>query len=1013
MGQTSKRSSAVFGGLFTPFVRSRLMGWRARHLFHVGRIHMVKKAAQATPNQLLRRARLERGWTQKVVADRIGAPNDVMVTRWERGTAFPSTYYVERLCQLFGQRASELGLLRDPDPQTASQHLPNRQSWPDLPEEQAREHVSMMSTVQHDSPVARLSHLPLIGREAEARALREIYRVVQQGQTQAVIIQGEAGIGKTSLASTFLGWAATEGATLLQGRAFEMGGRLPYQPLVHALSRRLEQEQAPEALLSAAWLTELSRMLPELRDRYPHLPPIMGDETAARIRLFEAMTRLGQAFCERAPVVLFIDDIQWADAASLDVLHYAGQRWSESGIPLLLLLSTRSEALAMTTPLNKWLAGLHHALPVTDLVLGSLTQEETLKVLDAIGTGHTAARHSDRFTEIGQWLFRETHGQPFYLVETLKVLLERQILTVRSSSHGEELKMDMVSLSAAQQRGVLPPGVRRLILSHLEQLTTTGRVLVMGSATLGRGASFDLLCRVADLEERDALVALDEVLRQGLLREVTEEDGRGQRSSVGSYIFGHDKMREVIYTEMGEAQRRLLHRRALSVCEAHGRPAAELAHHAVAAGLTEQAFGFSLMAGEEAVRLLARAEATLHYIQALEVLSQLPDSTDTRRRRVDTILKLVEVSLLAVSLERTLERLVEAEDLARVLPDPDRKRLAYVHYWIGHVHCARNAMRQAIEYAQHVQVEARELGDEALVALASVQLSRAWINQGHYGLIEGLLTPIIPVLERTGYWLDWTYALGFVGVALAARGQVALGVAQGQHALELARSAGEMKSRGVTASHFLLSVIYLFGGDPLRVLSESCQVVEGAELLDEWLLVYLGYGFRGWAESRLGKHEEALQSMAHSQAASQRLGGHVMLQDVFAAAIAELLLAAGRVEEALARAEAAVELGIAVGGTWSEGIAQRVWGQALACLSRWEEAETHLAKSWQTLLSGEIFLEVAHTQVAWGLLCRDYGDLASAQEHFKHAATQFEASGLTRERKTVESYLAQIVQSRS
>src|SRR5215470_12707543 len=77
---------------------------------------MVKKAAQATPNHLLRRARLERGWTQKVVADRIGAPNDMMITRWERGTAFPSAYYIERLCQLFEQKASDLGLLPESQP---------------------------------------------------------------------------------------------------------------------------------------------------------------------------------------------------------------------------------------------------------------------------------------------------------------------------------------------------------------------------------------------------------------------------------------------------------------------------------------------------------------------------------------------------------------------------------------------------------------------------------------------------------------------------------------------------------------------------------------------------------------------------------------------------------------------------------------------------------------------------------------------------------------------------------
>jgi len=83
-------------------------------------------------------------------------------------------------------------------------------------------------------------------------------------------------------------------------------------------SRHFEAEQAPEVLLSATWLSELSRILPELHDRYPHLPVSLGDETTARIRLFEAATRLLQALCERAPLVLFLDDVQWADAASLD-----------------------------------------------------------------------------------------------------------------------------------------------------------------------------------------------------------------------------------------------------------------------------------------------------------------------------------------------------------------------------------------------------------------------------------------------------------------------------------------------------------------------------------------------------------------------------------------------------------------------------------------------------------------------------------------------------------------------
>lgn len=134
----------------------------------------------------------------------------------------------------------------------------------------------------------------------------------------------------------------------------------------------------------------------------------------------------------------------------------------------------------------------------------------------------------------------------------------------------------------------------------------------------------------------------------------------------------------------------------------------------------------------------------------------------------------------------------------------------------------------------------------------------------------------------------------------------------------------------------------------------------------------------------------------------------MLFQDIFAAVTAELLLSAGRVEEALACAEAVVELAREMGGVLSAGLAQRVWGQALMQLTRWEEAEAHLAESWQILLSGENLLEAARTQISWGLLCRNRGDQASAQEHFESAAAQFEASGLTRELELVRNYLAQM-----
>ncbi len=282
-------------------------------------------------------------------------------------------------------------------------------------------------------------------------------------------------------------------------------------------------------------------------------------------------------------------------------------------------------------------------------------------------------------------------------------------------------------------------------------------------------------------------------------------------------------------------------------------------------------------------------------------------------------------------------------------------------------------------------VEARELGDEELVALASLQLSRVLSLQGQYGPVEGLLTTSIPVLERAANWQAWTDALGYLGATLAARGQYAAGVAQGQRAVERASHAGELKDYLEIKAHHFLSIIYLYGGDLSHMLEENNRVVQEAERMGDWLLVYRAYGLRSWAQGRLGQHEAALQSMARAQAAGSRLGEHKMGQDIIEAVNAELLLAAGQVEEALARAQAAVELAREeVGGLLSEGMAERIWGQALARLSRWEEAQRHLDVSIQTLLSGECLLEAARTHVVWGLLCRDHGDRRPLPTLSKH-----------------------------
>src|SRR6266700_2436387 len=168
---------------------------------------------------------------------------------------------------------------------------------------------------------------PLVGRAAAFSQLVGSFQQACQGEPQAVLVVGEAGMGKTRLAREFVAWAQAQGAEVLCGSAFEMGGRLPYQPLVEAIRPRLEEENAPEDLLEDVWLAELSRILPELRVRYPDLGLATEEELTAKVRLFEAVARLFARLAQGGPLVLFVDDLHWVDGASLDLVRYLARRW--------------------------------------------------------------------------------------------------------------------------------------------------------------------------------------------------------------------------------------------------------------------------------------------------------------------------------------------------------------------------------------------------------------------------------------------------------------------------------------------------------------------------------------------------------------------------------------------------------------------------------------------------------------------------------------------------------------
>lgn len=435
----------------------------------------------------------------------------------------------------------------------------------------------------------------LVGRARETRELTQVYDSLE-ARGHFIVITGEAGIGKTRLAEELLAHAWTKGAVIIQSRCYEGETDLSYEPFVEGLRSGLDQSTALSKLesLSPQWLAEAARLLPELFDLFPNLPdarPLEGP--GAQTRLFEAIAQFLLALCEGpVPGILFIDDLHWADAASLGLLAYLVRRVRRH--PLLILGTWRAEVLMSGNRLDRLLGESQRAETATQISLSRLTSADVRELVETISQPelpHDLSKH----------LFQETEGLPFFVVEYLTGFLKAG--SKDGTSHW-----------------ALPGGVRDLLHSRLQYVDETGWQILTTAAVMGRSFDFDILRSVGGRSEEETVSALEDLVDQGLVQEVKE---RGEGREI-NYDFNHEKLRAYVYEQTSLARRRLLHRRVAEqllnrsrFAPDPGQLAGPIAHHLRMAGEDDQAAEFYRLAGEHARQLYAHEDALKAYQTAL------------------------------------------------------------------------------------------------------------------------------------------------------------------------------------------------------------------------------------------------------------------------------------------------------------------------------------------------------------------------------------------------------------
>ena len=447
-----------------------------------------------------------------------------------------------------------------------------------------------------------LSRGRLVGRDAELAEAREIWRRAREGTGHFLLVSGEPGSGKTRFAREVLIQAAVDGACVLTGACYEYEAATPYLPFAEAF-RKWVTEQRDDAALKAALgesAPRLAKLAPEIEARLgPFAERHELSPHEERLLFFDAVVQTLRTAARARAAVVYVDDLHWADSASLQLLAHLLRALREERV--LFLASYREIELDRAHPLSKALVEWNRERFTTRLLLKRFDAEGTRAQLSTllgqpIGPDFAGAVH------------RETEGNPFFVEEVLKALIEQGAMR-REGGRWERCEIGELAI---------PQSVKAAIGHRLDRVKPESNEVLRAAAVLGKTFAFQDLAAVAGDRGEDALLdALDEAVAAQLIVVGRDE----------SFAFTHDKIREVLYEELNPIRRRRLHLRTAEGLEKprEGRavPVEKLAHHYIEAGEHERGLFWARKAGAEAERLFAYDEAIDAYGRAIECAQAL------------------------------------------------------------------------------------------------------------------------------------------------------------------------------------------------------------------------------------------------------------------------------------------------------------------------------------------------------------------------------------------------------
>jgi len=834
-----------------------------------------------------------------------------------------------------------------------------------------------------------------VGRDRELDHLDRALEQAGRGHGQVVALVGEPGVGKSRLVEECLDAPGTQGWVVLESRALSYGQATPYLPVIDLLKgycgidasddppRRREKVLGTVLGLDAALEPILPPLLalldvPVDEADWPRLDPAQR-----RQRTLEALKRLLLRASQRQPLLVVFEDLHWIDAETQALLDSLVESLPAASV--LLLVNYRPEYQ------HGWGGKTYY----TQVRLDPLPPERADELLQAL-LGDETPLHP-----LKQLLIERTEGNPFFLEESVRTLVETHVLVGERGAY---------RVAQALPTTQVPATVQAVLAARIDRLPPEEKRLLQTAAVIGTEVPLPLLQAVAELPEA--------ALHRGLAHlQAAEFLYETHLFPEHAYTFKHALTHEVAYSSLLQERRRVLHARIVEALERLtpdqlAEQVERLAHHALRGEVWDKALAYGRQAGEKAMARSAYREAAESFEQALRALPHLPETRDTREQAIDLRLALRSALGPSGDLGRILALLREAEALAAALDDP--RRLGQVSRFLATHFYLMGAHDQVIAFAQRALTFATAGGDLVLQALANERLGQAYQAQGDYRRAIDCLQQTVASLrgerrhKRFGRanlpavssraWLAWCHA---------ELGTFAEGRALGEKGLRIAEAVAHPGS--LLWASWGVGLLALRQGDlprALRLLERAVGICQDVEVSLYFPLIAVALGAAYTLSGRVAVAMPLL-TQAMEQATAMEITAD---QALCCLSLGEAQVLAGHLDDALAHAEGALALARAHQERGHQAHALRLLGEIATRRDppEQEPAEAHYRQA--LALAEELGMRPlqAHCRRGLGTLYAKSGRREDARAELSAAIDLYRSMDMTFWLPQAEAALAQV-----